>query len=101
MPQVKAFDYYLKKLFPITRSITGNGNRETLEILQELIPINILEYKTGMKVYDWEIPKEWNISDAWIKNSKGEKVVDFKVSNLHVVSYSSPIHKKRIKLKGF
>ncbi len=87
-------DSYLKRLFPITRSITGNGNRETLKILQELIPLNILEYPTGQKVYDWTIPKEWNIKEAWIKNSKGEKVVDFKNINLHVVSYSIPIHKK-------
>ena len=87
-------DSYLKRLFPIARSITGNGNRETLKILQELIPLNILEYPTGQKVYDWTIPKEWNIKDAWIKNSKGEKIIEFKNSNLHVVSYSTPIHKK-------
>lgn len=87
-------DYYLKRLFPITRSITGNGNRETLKILQEIIPLDILEYPTGQRVYDWTIPKEWNIKDAWIKNSKGEKIVDFQVSNLHVVSYSTPVHEK-------
>lgn len=87
-------DSYLKRLFPITRSISGNGNRQTLEILQELIPLNILEYPTGQKVYDWSIPKEWNIKNAWIKNSKGEKIIDFNNSNLHVVSYSMPINKK-------
>jgi len=85
---------YLKKLFFITRSITGNGNRETLKILQDIVPLKILEYSTGDEVYDWVIPKEWNIVDAWIKNSKGEKIIDFKVSNLHVVSYSVPISKK-------
>jgi aminopeptidase-like protein len=90
----KEIDLYLKILFPITRSITGNGNRETLKILQELIPLDILEYPTGQKVYDWTIPKEWNIKDAWIKNSKGEKIIEFKDLNLHVVSYSTPIHKK-------
>lgn len=85
-------DSYLKRLFPICRSITGQGNRETLRILQELIPLTIHEYPTGQKVYDWAIPWEWNIKDAWIKNSSGEKVVDFQKSNLHVVSYSVPIH---------
>lgn len=87
-------DSYLKRLFPITRSITGNGNRKTLQILQGLIPLKIIEYPTGQPVYDWTIPKEWNIKDAWIKNSKGEKIIDFQKSNLHVVSYSTSIHKK-------
>jgi aminopeptidase-like protein len=87
-------DSYLKRLFPITRSITGDGNRETLKILQELIPLQVLEYPTGEEVFDWTIPKEWKIRDAWIKNSRGEKIVDFKNSNLHVVSYSKPIHFK-------
>lgn len=87
-------DTLLHRLYPITRSITGNGNRETLNILQEYIPLEIIEYPTGQEVYDWTIPKEWNIKDAWIKNSKGEKVIDFKNSNLHIVSYSIPIHKK-------
>lgn len=91
---IKEIDSYLKRLFPITRSITGDGNRESLKILQEIIPLNILEYPSGQEVYDWNIPKEWNIKDAWIKNSKGEKIVDFRLSNLHVVSYSQPIHKR-------
>jgi aminopeptidase-like protein len=88
------FDKYLKKLFPITRSITGDGNRETLKILQEIIPLKILEFPTGQKVFDWEIPKEWKIRDAWIKNSHGKKIIDFQNSNLHIVSYSQPIHFK-------
>ena len=87
-------DSYLKRLFPITRSITGNGNRETLKILQEIIPLDILEYPTGQQVYDWTIPKEWNIKDAWIKDSHGNKIIDFKISNLHVVSYSTSVNKK-------
>lgn len=93
-------DTLLHRLYPITRSITGNGNRETLKILQEIVPLNIIEYPTGQEVYDWTIPKEWNITDAWIKNSKGEKVVDFKSSNLHIVSYSKAINTK-IKLLEF
>jgi len=87
-------DKYLKRLFLINRSITGEGNRETLKILQEIIPLKIIEYPSGQKVYDWTIPKEWKITNAWIKNSKGEKIIDFKENNLHVVSYSTPIHKK-------
>lgn len=85
---------YLERLFGITRSITGDGNRETLQILQEIVPLTIQEYPSGESVFDWVIPKEWNIKDAWIKNSKGEKLVDFKVSNLHVVSYSMPVDTK-------
>ena len=87
-------NHYLKKLFPITRSITGEGNRKTLKILQEIIPLKIIEYPTGQRVYDWTIPKEWNIKDAWIKDKNGNKIINFKDSNLHVVSYSIPIHKK-------
>ena len=90
----KEIDKFLKRLFPITRSITGEGNRKTLKILQEIIPLKILEYPTNQKVYDWTIPKEWNIKDAWIKDSKGNKIIDFKQNNLHVVSYSTPINKK-------
>jgi len=84
----------IEKLFPLNRSITGNGVRETLSILLETIPLKINEVPSGTKVLDWEVPKEWNISDAWVKNSKGEKVIDFKNSNLHVLNYSVPVHKK-------
>lgn len=88
----------IKKLFPICRSLTGNGNRKTLNIIKEIIPINIQEEATGKKVYDWTVPKEWNIKDAYIKNGKGEKIIDFQIHNLHVVGYSLPINKK-IKFK--
>lgn len=90
----REIDGYLQRLFPITRSITGEGNRETLRILQELIPLEMLEFPSGTPVYDWTIPPEWNIRDAWIKNSRGEKVVDFSRSNLHVVGYSIPVNRK-------
>jgi len=86
--------YYLERLFPISRSITGNGNRETLKILNEIIPLNISEVASGTRVYDWEVPKEWNIRSAWIKNNMGEKIIDLVDSNLHIVNYSIPIHKK-------
>jgi aminopeptidase-like protein len=84
----------IQDLYPICRSITGNGVRETLNKIKQHIPLNISEVPTGTKVFDWEVPKEWNINDAYIKNSKGEKIVDFKKSNLHVLNYSIPIHKK-------
>jgi aminopeptidase-like protein len=85
---------YLTRLFPLTRSITGKGNRDTLNILEEIIPLDILEYPTGQKVYDWIIPREWEVKDAWVKNSKGKKIIDFSKSNLHLISYSQAIHKK-------
>ncbi|MBD2532544.1 DUF4910 domain-containing protein [Nostoc flagelliforme FACHB-838] len=84
----------ISNLYPICRSITGNGFRETLKIIQQHIPLSIHEVPTGTEVFDWTIPKEWNIKDAYIKNSQGEKIVDFTNSNLHVVNYSIPIHQK-------
>ncbi|MCC5619894.1 DUF4910 domain-containing protein [Nostoc sp. CHAB 5715] len=82
------------QLYPICRSITGNGVRETLKIINQHIPLSVHEVTTGTQVFDWTVPNEWNIKDAYIKNSQGEKVVDFANSNLHVVSYSLPVHKK-------
>lgn len=83
----------IKRLFPICRSITGNGVRRTLDIISEIIPLDRYEIPTGTQAFDWEVPKEWNIREAWIKNSKGEKIVDFANSNLHVLNYSAPVHK--------
>ena len=80
----------MENLFPICRSITGNGVRQTLEILQNLIPLSQYEIPTGTKVFDWIVPKEWNINDAYISDSSGKKVVDFKDSNLHILNYSIP-----------
>ncbi len=80
------------ELYPICRSITGNGLRQTLKIIKKQIPISIHEIPTGTKVFDWTIPKEWNIQEAYIEKLSGEKVIDFKNSNLHVVNYSSPIN---------
>lgn len=83
------------RLFPICRSITGNGVRETLRVLQNICPVMTLhEVPTGIQVFDWTVPKEWNIRDAWIKNSKGEKILDFAKSNLHVMGYSIPVNQK-------
>jgi aminopeptidase-like protein len=80
------------ELYPICRSITGNGVRETLRRLQAHIPLTIHEVPTGTQVFDWTVPREWNITDAYIKNSAGERIVDFRRSNLHVVGYSVPVH---------
>ena len=83
------------RLFPICRSITGNGVRETLRVLQSICPAMTLhEVPTGTQVFDWTVPKEWNIRDAWIKNIKGEKILDFAKSNLHVMGYSIPVNQK-------
>ncbi len=84
----------MAELYPICRSITGPGVRQTLEILKEHIPLRVREVPTGTKIYDWSVPEEWSIADAYIKNSKGEKVVDFRDSNLHVLNYSAPVKKK-------
>jgi aminopeptidase-like protein len=84
----------ISELYPICRSITGNGVRETLKILQQHIPLDIHEVPTGTPVFDWTVPKEWNVRDAYVKNAKGEKVIDFKKSNLHILNYSIPIHEK-------
>ncbi|MDE7313412.1 MAG: DUF4910 domain-containing protein [Eubacterium sp.] len=79
------------ELFPICRSITGNGVRQTLKILQNRIPqIQIEEVPSGTKVFDWEIPKEWNISEGYIADSQGRKIIDLKESNLHIMGYSVP-----------
>lgn len=82
-------------LFPICRSITGYGVRQTLSIIKQQIPeLGIFEVPSGTKCFDWAIPKEWNIKDAYVINPTGEKIIDFKKSNLHVVGYSIPIDKE-------
>lgn len=93
------FDYGIQmyslaeKLYPICRSITGNGVRKTLSILKEVYPLKIYEVPSGTQVFDWTIPKEWNIKDAYIETSSGERIVDFKKHNLHVLGYSTPVDK--------
>ena len=84
-------EQYFDKLFPICRSITGNGVRQTIDILKEIVPLYVHEVPTGTTCFDWEIPKEWNINDAYIITPEGKKIADFKVHNLHIVNYSTPI----------
>ncbi len=82
---------FIRQMFPLCRSITGAGFRETLSMVNPYIPLEIHEIPTGTPVFDWTVPKEWNIRDAYVKDSKGERVIDFRKSNLHVVSYSVPV----------
>jgi aminopeptidase-like protein len=79
-------------LYPICRSITGDGIRQTLARIRDRIPLQIFEVPTGTAVFDWTVPKEWNIRDAYIKDRDGNRVIDFQRCNLHVVNYSTPIH---------
>ena len=88
---------FASKIFPFCRSITGNGVRQTLQEVGHHIDLMIHEVPTGTQAFDWTIPREWNIADAYIKNERGEKVVDFEKSNLHVMSYSVPV-RRRMKL---
>ena len=78
-------------LYPLCRSITGDGFRETLRRLQPQLPLAVREVASGTPVFDWTVPREWNIRDAWVKNSRGERVIDFQKHNLHVVNYSAPV----------
>lgn len=81
-----------ERLFPICRSITGDGVRETLSILREYIPdMKIYEVPSGTRVFDWTIPREWRIREAYIENGKGERIIDMKENNLHVMGYSAPM----------
>jgi aminopeptidase-like protein len=82
------------ELYPICRSITGDGIRETLTRLGREIDLVRHEVPTGTQVFDWTVPREWNITDAWVKNAAGERVIDFRRSNLHVVNYSVPVRRR-------
>ena len=86
-------DLYLNKLFNINRSLAGSENRKTLNYIKN-IPIKIKSFSSGQKVFDWKIPKEWKIKDAYIKDFKGNKIIDIKNNYLHVASYSKAVKKK-------
>ena len=86
---------WAKDLFPICRSITGEGTRKTLAYFEKLNPeFKRIKFKTNKKVFDWIIPNEWNINDAYIEHESGKRFAEFKKCNLHVVGYSIPINKK-------
>ena len=86
----KTFD----ELFPICRSITGDGYRKSFNIIKRYIPFKKYKYKSGKKVFDWKIPNEWNVKDAFVENSRGKRIIDFKQNNLHLMSYSEPVNKE-------
>ena len=90
----------IKDLFHVNRSLTGKGNLKTLRYIKKIVPkLKIKHFNTGERYYDWTIPKEWNVKDAYIEDLKGKKVIDFKKNNLHLVGYSEPI-KKILKKKN-
>src|SRR5580693_6509142 len=82
---------FAAELFPICRSITGSGIRQTLALIRERISLETFNVPTGTNVFDWTVPREWNIRDAYIKGPDGNRVVDFQQCNLHVVNYSAPV----------
>ena len=82
---------FVAELFPICRSITGDGIRETFHRIGKRIPLDVHEVPSGTRVFDWTVPKEWNIRQAYINDPSGRRVVDFRDHNLHVVGYSTPI----------
>jgi aminopeptidase-like protein len=85
---------FITELYPICRSITGAGLRRTLARIREQVPLTVHEIPSGTRIFDWTVPKEWNIRNAWVKNARGEKVIDFEESNLHVVNYSIPVRRR-------
>src|ERR1019366_2404918 len=82
---------FATELYPICRSITGAGVRKTLELINRRIELKWHEVPSGTKVFDWEVPLEWNIEDAWVKDADGRRVVDFQAHNLHILNYSEPV----------
>jgi aminopeptidase-like protein len=90
-PDGAAMHALVRELYPICRSITGDGVRQTLARLQQDIPLQVHEVPSGTPAFDWTVPREWNIRDAYVKDSRGQRVIDFRRHNLHVVSYSVPV----------
>ncbi len=94
-PEIKTeLNHYFDRLFPIHRSLTGDGNRKTLQILSKLVDIEVKEIPSGTTCFDWTVPPEWNIKEAWIKDGNGNKIIDIANHNLHLLGYSEPFHGK-------
>lgn len=87
----EALHAFVRELYPICRSITGEGTRRTLDAIARHVPLERLEVPTGTRVFDWEVPREWNIREAWIRGPSGRTIVDFRQHTLHVMSYSQPV----------
>ena len=83
-----------EELYPLCRSLTGPGVRETLHVIGRQIPLDFHEVPSGTQVFDWVVPNEWRVREAYIADSTGRRVVDFRELNLHVVGYSSPVHRQ-------
>lgn len=91
LPSEHEIEHYFERLWPICRSITGNGFRKSLKILSEICPFEKFEVPSGTPVFDWTVPKEWNVEDAYIEDAGGHRIVDFQVNNLHLLGYSTPV----------
>lgn len=91
-PAVASAWRLMDHLYPLCRSITGEGIRATLRAVAERIPLEVTEVPSGTKAFEWEVPREWNIRQAWIKDASGRRVVDFADHNLHILNYSVPVH---------
>jgi aminopeptidase-like protein len=84
----------LEKMYPICRSITGDGVRRTLDLVATVVPLQRFEVPSGTPAYDWEVPREWNIRDAYVADETGRRVIDFQAHSLHVVNYSAPVRRR-------
>ncbi len=102
MATIKYYNLSKYILFPINRSITGSGVKKTLRIIKKEFPdLKIKKATSGTKVFDWKIPAEWNVSDAYVEDKFGKKIIDFKLNNLHLIGYSIPLNKKITKKELF
>ena len=89
---IKGVGTLLREFFPICRSLSGEGNLETLSLIKKILPVQLHEYSSGTRVFDWTIPPQWEIREAWIENVAGERLIDFSHSNLHIFNYSAPVN---------
>lgn len=85
---------FVEAAYPICRSITGDGVRQTLRFIDAIVPLEVQEVPTGSEVFDWTVPDEWNAREAWIRTPSGERIADFQQHNLHLLNYSEPVHRK-------